>query len=602
MREKEIDDQVTVKAGAERKSFKGFWRGVAEYSGRAYKVAAPYWKSKEVGKMAWFLLIVLLALVFGRSLILGKISFVSADVINLLEKRNFEDIWRVMALWLGATLVYMTLSLISIYANDQLIIRWRQFMTHRFLGRYLSDDVYHQMEVGEYKIDNPDQRIAQDTHFVAERTLMFGLRALQSIVMTVVFGTILWKVSGSLDFTLAGKDISIPGYMFWVAIIYSVIVVIATHKIGKTLIPLNIERQRREADFRYDFVRLRENTESIALLSGAKNEGRRLKDRFSYVRKNWLDILKYKMRITAFNDAISQLSTFFPYLAAMPALIAGNVAIGSFLQLRMAFIRVEVQLTFFAIAYEQLAQWKSSVDRVLDLEDSLGEVKQDKDNSQILRSTTEGQNFVVHQLSLELPTGEPLLKDVSFEFEKGKHAVVTGPSGCGKSTMFRALSGLWVWGRGDINFPIGNIMFLPQKPYLPVTTLREALVYPNQANLVSNEHLKNIMEKCLLGKFVDSLDQVEDWARILSGGEQQRLSIVRAMLNAPDWLFLDESTSALDPKTEGAIYTSLKKELPDTTMVSIAHRKSLKNYHDVELRIDPDTKSVAIHSISEMVS
>ena len=597
MEEIKFLNQLTSQA--KRKSFRHFWRGVADYSGRAYKVAAPYWQSKDVGKMAWFLLILLLVLIFGRSLILGKISFVSADVINLLEKRNFEDIWGVMALWLGATLVYMALSLISIYAKDQLIIRWRQFMTHRFLGNYLSDDVYHQMEVGEYHTDNPDQRIAQDTHFVAERTLMFGLRALQSIVMTVVFGTILWQVSGKLDFTLAGRDISIPGYMFWVAIIYSVIVVFATHKIGKSLIPLNIERQRREADFRYDFVRLRENTESIALLSGAENEGRRLKERFSHVRKNWLDILKYKMRITAFNDAISQLSTFFPYLAAMPALIAGNVAIGSFLQLRMAFIRVEAQLTFFAFAYEQLAEWKSSVDRVLDLEDSLYEVKRDKNNSQIVTSKTNGENFIVQNLLLELPKGDQLLSDVSFEFEKNTHVVVTGPSGCGKSTMFRALSGLWVWGSGLIDLPAGNVMFLPQKPYLPVSTLREALLYPNQSNLVSDVHLKDIMEKCLLGKFVGSLDQVEDWTRILSGGEQQRLSIVRAMLSAPGWLFLDESTSALDPKTEGFIYSSIKKELPDTTIVSIAHRESLKQYHDKELTIDPDTKSIEIKPVTK---
>ena len=600
MNEIKFSNQLTSQA--KRKSFRHFWRGVADYSGRAYKVAAPYWQSKDVGKMAWFLLIVLLLLTFGRSLVLGKISYATADVINILEKRNFDDVGRAFLVWVGATGIFVAFSLVAIYVTDQLIIRWRQFMTHRFLGKYLRDDVYHQMEVGEYDIDNPDQRIAQDTHLVAERTLMFGLRALQAVVMTAVFGTILWKVSGSLDFTFAGNDISIPGYMFWAAIIYSVLIVYVTHKIGKPLIPLNIERQRREADFRYDFVRLRENTESIALLFGAKNEGRRLKERFSSVRKNWLDILKYKMRITAFNDALSQLSTFFPYLVAMPALISGTVAIGSFLQLRMAFLRVEAQLTFFASAYEQLAEWKSSVDRVLDLEDSLGEVKSDKYNSQIVTSKNEGENFAVQDLSLELPTGHKLLDNVSFEFEKNKNVVVTGASGCGKSTLFRALFGLWVWGKGTIELPKGSVMFLPQKPYLPVSNLREALIYPNHSNFVSDERLKDKMEKCLLGKFTDSLDQVEDWARILSGGEQQRLSIVRAILNAPDWLFLDESTSALDPKTEGLIYTAIKKELPDTTIVSIAHRESLKQYHDKELRIDPGSKSIEIKTVTEAVT
>ena len=591
-----------VTARAKRKSFKLFWRGVADYAARAYKVAAPYWQSKDVGKMAWFLLILLLVLIFARSLILGKISYATADVINILQNQNFEDIGRAFVVWFGATGVYIAFSLVSIYAVDQLVIRWRQFMTHRFLGRYLSDDVYHQMEVGEYNIDNPDQRIAQDTHLVAERTLDFGLQALNAVVMSVVFGTILWKVSGNLDFTFAGNDVSIPGYMFWAALIFSVAVVYATHKIGNPLIPLNIERQRREADFRYDFVRLRENTESIALLFGAKNEDHRLKDRFASVRKNWLDILKYKMRIRAFYDGVSQLSDFLPYLLALPALIAGTVAIGSFLQLRMAFIQFQSKLTYFAIFYKDLAEWKSSVDRVLDLEDSLGEVKRDKDNSQIVTSKMGGKNFAVQNLTLELPTGHKLLDNVSFELEKNKDVVVTGASGCGKSTLFRALSGLWVWGKGAIDLPTGSVMFLPQKPYLPISTLREALVYPNQSNLASDEHLAGVMEKCLLGKFTGSLDQVEDWARILSGGEQQRLSIVRAILNAPDWLFLDESTSALDPKTEGFIYSSIKKELPGTTIVSIAHRESLKQYHDMEFNIDPDAKSIAIKSVTELVT
>ena len=575
-----------------KRGFSSNFRAAGAYVGRAYRLAKPYWQSSKYGPLAWVLLIAILTITFSRNLVIGRISYATADVINILEQRDFENVWNALIVWLVATAIFVGLSLITVYVKDQLIIRWREFITHRFIGRYLGNDVYHQMELKDYNVDNPDQRIAQDAHLVVERTLEFGLRAFSSIVMAFVFGKILWDVSGPLEFTFNGADIYIPGYMLWVAIIYSVFVIYGTHKLGKSLIPLNVERQKREADFRYDFVRLRENSESIALLHGEENESVRLKDRFHSVRKNWFSILKYKMRITAFTDALGQFSTFFPYLAAMPALMSGNVAIGSFLQLRGAFLRVEAQLVFFAAAYEQLAQWKSSADRILDLEDGLTVAKADKDDSKISHQTHENQSFTVENMTLKLPSGEILLNDTSFALEPGTDIVVTGASGSGKSTLFRALSGLWVWGEGVVRRPDNKLMFLPQKPYLPNATLREALIYPKLPENIDDQRLAAIMKGCLLEKFVDRIDECDDWARILSGGEQQRLSIVRAILEQPDWLFLDESTSAMDPITEGKLYQVLKAELPDTTLISIAHRKSLKAYHDQEIRLDPSDQSL----------
>lgn len=580
--------------GKEPENREPFWRRVKEFIVRAFELCTPYWKSPEHRKVAWTLLVALLAIEAAMISAVAKLSFAMADMMNVLDQRKFEEIWFAMGLWVFWATGFVALFLISIHVKYHLTIKWRQFMTERFLSTYVHKGLFHQLELKDYGLDNPDQRIAEDTLKVAQQSIEIGLSFLSTIGNAFVFGYILWTVGGAITLPIAGMEIVIPGYMFWVAILYSIIALWVIHALGHPLIRLNYERQAREADFRFKLIRLRENTEGIALLHGEESENRELRHRFGRIRDNWLELLKYQKRVLAVNLGFGQLGTVFPYVAAMPAFIAGTVALGGFLQLRQAFGSVQDALGFFVSRYASLAELKSNFDRLLVLERGIEAAKSDNESSKLAIGSSGGNTLIGKGLSLDLPDGQNLLQDVDFKLDPDSNVIITGESGSGKSTLFRALSNNWYWGAGEINRPEGKIMFLPQTPYLPIATLKTAMVYPNSPETIDDDRLKEIMAICKMEKFTDRLDERADWERILSGGEKQRLSIVRAMIEKPDWLFLDEATAALDPGTEAKIYEALAKELPETTLVSIAHRDSLKKYHQTELRLEPSKRSLTI--------
>jgi len=570
-------------------------KAAKEYIVLTYGVAKPYWTS-EHKKTAWGLLLGVLALQSINLYLSGQVSYATKDLMDALDNKEFDAFWDILFYWSGLFMLILTLYMGHIHLQNVLIINWREFLTNRYQNRYFKDGLFNQMGLKDYDVDNPDQRISQDMHNIAEETLELVLSIYGTLGTLGLFGYILWDVSGAIQFTLFDVDFNIPGYMLWVAVLYASLSIYLTHKIGKPMMFLNFERQRVEADFRFHLIRLRENSESVSLLKGEDGERHKLKQEFAYIRGNWLELLKYKKRLFALNMGMGQFSNIFPYIAAMPAMIAGNIALGGLLQIRQAFATVEGSLSWFANRYQFIAQWKASVDRVILLEKGIVEAESDKKRSQLLVSSNGDNKVNIENLTVKLPTGDVLTENLNVNFTPGKNVVITGASGSGKSTLFRAISGLWIWGKGVVNNP-KDIMFLPQKPYLPQTSLREVLAYPHEEHEFSDVRLKRVMDLCLLSKLTDKLDDVEDWAKILSGGEQQRVSFVRALLDQPNWLFLDESTSALDPETEATIYRVLKSELPDTTLISIAHRESLRQYHDNELKLDPITKSFEFKAI-----
>lgn len=553
----------------------------------------PYWQSDQK-RTAWIFLLSVLA-IEGIILFLGtRMSFAYAAMFDTFDKRAADDAVRAVLVWVGYLTGMIFAAIWQVHVQFKLIIHWRRFLTERYLTGYLRDNLYNQLELGGYKMDNPDQRISMDMLNIAQETLELGLQFLSAFGRLVVFSVILWTVSGSLEFTVFGVNVVIPGYMFWIAIIYAVVGTWLAHRIAHPMTRLNFQKQAVEADFRYQLVRLRENAESIALLGGEAKEHNALDEKFSAIWDNWMVLLKYRRRLVGYNMGLGQLAMLTPYLIAIPALMAGTVALGGFMQLSQAFGVVQGSLTWFASSYEKLAIWKSSVDRVLTFDDALAEASVEQMRSNIARDASEQKDFACEGLTLTLPNGDPLLENSNLTFEPGKNVLISGPSGCGKSTLFRLLSGLWIWGRGEVRTPQGRIMFLPQKPYLPIASLRDVLTYPNKADSAMRlEELHKVMRLCRLEKFIDRLDETADWSRILSGGEQQRVSLARAFLTKPDWLFLDEATAAMDPDTEAKIYRALKAELPDTTIVSIAHRESLRKHHDVEMRLEPQTRSIS---------
>ncbi len=379
-----------------------------------------------------------------------------------------------------------------------------------------------------------------------------------------------------------------PGFLFWVALIYAAIGTWLTHLIGHPLVPLSFRRQRYEADFRFSLARLREYTEQIALLSGEDAEKRSLKTRFAAIMSNYFEIIACRKRLTAFTASYSQISPFIPYIVSAPFYFAGKITLGIMTQTANAFSNVNSALTFVVSYYVNLADYKSVLDRLTSFDASIEKAANYQFRAQPTPGSATPGNVSLAEVTLRLPDGRTIVEDANLDLVSEIPALFMGPSGSGKSTLFRAIAGIWPYGEGKIDLPpSAKVMLLPQRPYLPLGTLREALAYPATAERYDDATIRAAVEAAQLGHLMSKLDVEGMWQQQLSGGEQQRLSIVRALLEKPDWLFLDEATTAMDEPMEAAIYQTLREKLPKTTIVSIGHRATMEKYHTRRLEMQP---------------
>jgi len=478
------------------------------------------------------------------------------------------------AFWIG-------LKVYQLYLNQWLQIRWRRWMTTRYLSGWLNDANHYRMQLLGDAADNPDQRIADDTQRFVEQTLTLGIGLLSSVVTLASFVFILWGLSNQAPLHLFGREIGIPGYLVWGALIYAILGTVLTHVIGRPLVDLNFRQQRFEADFRFNLVRTRENAEQIALLRGEPAERTRLLDRFGFVVGNWLDIMQRTKKLTAFTATYSQAAVIFPYVLIAPAYFANKIQLGGMMQTASAFSSVQDSLSFFITAYRTLAEWQSVVARLDGFENSIrggGALAQRQDIIHV--KPTAGDTIDLDDLLVTLPDGKPLLAADGFSLRDNERTLVTGPSGAGKSTLFRAVAGIWPFGRGAVHIPANaSLMMLPQRPYLPIGSLHGAVVYPGQAASYDAGRVREVLTAVGLPQLAARLEEEAHWNRMLSLGEQQRLGIARALLHAPQFLFLDEATASLDVPSEAALYRLMAEKLPDTTVVSIGHRSTLDAFH-----------------------
>jgi len=428
--------------------------------------------------------------------------------------------------------------------------------------------------------DNPDQRMSDDIKLFVERTLEVGVGLLSSVVEFLSFIVILWGLSEAAPLHLFGHDI--PGYLVWAALIYSIIGTALTQWIGSPLVHLDFEQQRREADFRFNLVRVRENAEQIALLDGDRAERARLQDRFATVVANWYAIMSRTKRLTAFTQSYSQAAVVIPVALAAPALFARKILIGTLLQAAEAFGKVQQALSFFVGIYRAMAEWRAVIARLDGFEMSIQtaeHLRTDK-NSISVAAVGGGDEIDLDKLLVRLPNGAPLIAADSFRIQGHERMLLAGPSGAGKSTLFRAIAGIWPFGSGTISVPANStLMMLPQRPYFPISSLHAAIAYPSEASSFAADRVKEALRQIGMPQLVSRLDEEAHWNRILSLGEQQRLGIARALLQAPRFLFLDEATASLDEPSEAALYHLLAEKLPDTTVVSIGHRSTLEAFH-----------------------
>jgi vitamin B12/bleomycin/antimicrobial peptide transport system ATP-binding/permease protein len=492
--------------------------------------------------------------------------------------------------------VWIAVTVYQQYLTQMLQLRWRRWLTERHLGAWLADRAYYRLHLTDTGTDNPDQRIAEDLRLFVERTMSLSLGLLSAAVTLVSFLAILWNLSGTLEIPLGGTTLAISGYMVWAALIYAGIGTWLAHRFGKPLIGLSFDQQRFEADFRFAMVRFRENAESIAFYRGEAAEHQCFRRRFDAVAGNWLAIMKAQKRLLWFTSGYNQLAYFFPFVAAAPRYFSGAMQLGGLMQTSAAFNSVMGAFSFIVRGYGELADWKAVVDRLLGFEAAISRARAAASSADGPRPVASpGGGLALAELQLDRPDGTALLHDGRLAVAPGDRVLLAGASGAGKSTLLRALAGLWPFGRGGIGLPANaRLLFLPQRPYIPIGTLRDAVRYPApDVGAADDAAIREALVAVRLGHLAHCLDQAGDWSARLSGGEQQRLAFARVLLHRPDWLFLDEATSAVDEPTEAALYRLLAARLPGTSVVSVGHRGTLAAFHRRHVSLVADARGAA---------
>jgi len=542
-----------------------------------WALAKPYWVSSERRTG-----LILLATVVGLALV-GvwlevQFNLWNREFYNTFESRDQAEFFRQLGTFTLLAVIYIVNGVYGLYFRQMLMIEWRSWMTERFLADWLKDRAYYRLQLLDKGTDNPDQRIADDLNIFVDLTLSLSLGLLSAVVTLVSFVGILWSISGAL--TILGVEI--PGYMVWVALLYAVVGTWLTHLIGRPLIRIGFDQQRYEANFRFSLVRLRENVEGVALYRGEAAELANFRAGFRDVITIWWTKMVKQKQLGWFQSFYGQVAIIFPFLVASPRFFSGAMPLGGIFQIASAFGQVQGALSWFVGAYGSFANWKATVDRLTTFAASLERTRSLDTAGK--REEGAGGALTLEDLRLQLPQGQPLLEAATLEFKPGENVLLTGATGSGKSTLFRALAGIWPYWTGRIRLPQGaRLLFLPQKPYLPIATLKHAVCYPENAAKFSDTEIQDCLKQVGLPQLAADLERSENWAQLLSGGEQQRLAFARALLNRPDWLFLDEATASLPEADQDALYRLLRERLPATTFVSIGHRESLARHHARQL-------------------
>jgi putative ATP-binding cassette transporter len=567
-------------------------RWIVTFIAEAWALTTPYWRSEERWRARLLLAVVItlnLSLV-GMTVLL---TFWQRAFYNTLETKDWDGFIALLFTWhrteaegllpgfvLVATL-YILIAVYQLYLRQALQMRWRRWLTDVYLAQWLADRAYYRMALTDPGMDNPDQRIADDVRLFVEDMLSLGIGLMNSIVTLGSFVLVLWALSGPV--TVLGVEI--PGYMVWVALIYALLGTWLAHLIGRPLIALNFSLQRLEADFRFALVRLRENTEGIALYGGEADEKRGLTQRFTKLMVNWWDIMRATKRLTFFTAGYGQVASIFPIVVAAPAYFAGRLPLGGLIQTSSAFGQVQGALSWFVDNYGKLTEWRATVQRLTGFTHAVAKARTAGEGPKAGKGTTEG--LALRDVTLKLPDGRVLINGARMDVAPGEAVLINGPSGSGKSTLFRAIAGIWPFGSGAISLPQdARALFLPQRPYLPLGTLKRAVCYPEDEARFSDAEVVAALGEAGLGHLAPRLADSDSWGQRLSGGEQQRLSFARAFLLRPDWLFLDEATASLDPEAEEELHARLMRTLPALTMLSIAHRPAVARFHDRVLRME----------------
>jgi len=545
------------------------WRDV-------WKLIKPYWVSQDKWR-AWGLLSTIVILSLATVYISVLLNEWNRVFYDALQNKNYPVFKQQLIHFTWLALIFIVISIYKIYLAQGLQMHWRRWMTAEYMDKWLGNHAYYYTE-HQHQVDNPDQRIADDLNALTSGTLSLALGLLSSVVTLFSFVVILWNVSGPLSFVFSSYHITIPGYMLWFALLYAFIGSLIIWWIGRPLVKLSFNQEWFEANFRFGLIRIRENSDAIALYHGEKNEREQLTNKFESIRSNWWSIMRTTKRLNVASTFYAQFANIFPILVASPRYFAGAIQLGSLMQIASAFGQVQGAMSWFVNAFNDLASWKACVNRLAGFNAAIDQVNAQPRGISVGESNE--HDLQLNGLTLNLPNGNALFSSVSATLYPAQRVLIAGPSGCGKSTLLRAIAGIWPYGSGEITLAANKShLFLPQRSYIPIGSLRDALTYPNADLGHTDERLCEVLTLCRLSYLQPVLDEYANWSHRLSPGEQQRMAFARALLIKPDILFLDEATSALDDDTEHRMYNLLLEQLPQTSIVSVAHRNTVAQYH-----------------------
>ena len=561
-------------------------------------LSAPYFARSEEKWKARGLLAAIIALNLGAVYMLVQINEWNRTFYDALQNKDAAVFWTQLGRFTYLAMIFIAIAVYRFYLTQLLQLRWRAWMTRDLMHRWLTNHAFYRMELARYSgpapeeqagsglpvpgqraPDNPDQRLQEDAAQFTAQTVGLSMGFLNAVVTLASFVGILWGLSGSFSFSAGGNAFVIPGFMVWMALLYCTVGSVLTHFIGRPLIGLNFEQQRREANYRHNLVRVREYSESIALDHGEAVEGRNLDTRFSAVLANYLKLINKQKQLVGFTNLFGQAAVVFPFIVAAPRFFSGAIQLGELMQISSAFDRVQGALSWFVDNYDSLAAWRATTERLTTFEAMLSRQEAAPGAVESVQ-TASTPAITTTALTVALPTGDTLVQGESLAVAPGEHTLLQGPSGSGKSTLFRAMAGIWPWAQGRVALP-ASAMFIPQRPYFPDGSLRDALAYPEPAERYSDAQLGQALQDALLPQLAARLDERDNWTQKLSGGEQQRLAIARVLLKQPAWVLADEATAALDAEAEKTLYERLKAltERGGGALLSIAHRPSVAPFH-----------------------
>jgi putative ATP-binding cassette transporter len=560
---------------------------------RFWRSATGFWRGKG-SRVSRFLTIgILLTIVLNLGVSYGM-NVWNRAIFDALEKHDSSQVLFLSLIYFPLLAASVFLMATQVYARMTTQRRWRYWLTHHLLDRWLKNGRYYQLNLvtGDHK--NPEYRIADDVRLATESPVDFATGVTTAVLSALTFIAVLWTIGGSLSFTLAGTEITIPGFLVVAAMLYAVLASTSMVIIGRRFVTVSEAKNQAEAEYRYVLTRLSENGESIAVLGGEEQEREAVGESLGTVLRRWRDICFQTMRTTVVSQTSSYIAPVLPIILCAPKFLAGTMTLGEVMQAASAFTIVQGAFNWLVDNYPRLADWTASARRVSSLMVSLDALERAEEGEGVGRiersgemTQARGMALRLKDLSVTLDDGSAVVKDAEVAIAPGERVLVAGESGTGKSTLVRAIAGLWPWGRGSVEVAGGaRMMLMPQRAYIPVGSLRKAVTYPEPPDSKTDDEIVKALKLVGLGHLAEQLEEEGPWDQTLSGGEKQRLAFARLFLHRPDIIVLDEATSALDPNSQDELMALLTNELAETTLVSVGHRPELEAFHSRKIVLE----------------